>query len=82
MHLSNLYDFWCMHEMYSRNSDQILQSHDLSSNVSSMSQSEIALIIHDIKHIAFGDHLIAFCDRMDAFVDRINAFFCEKTESS
>ena len=60
-----------------RDSDQILQHHDLAGNDPSQSQSEIALVLHEIVKTrecvnAVFDHLDDLCDRMGAF--------CEKRE--
>ena len=53
-------------------SDQILQRHDSAENDPSPSQSEIALVLHEIAKTreymnAVFDHLDDLCDRLDAF---------------
>ena len=62
---------------FTRDSDQILQYHDLAENDPSPSQSEIALVLHEIAKTrecmnAVFDHLDDLCDRLGAF--------CEKRE--
>ena len=62
---------------FTRNSDQILQRHDLVENDPSPSQSEIALVIHEITKTrecmnAVFEHLDDLCDRLGAY--------CEKRE--
>ena len=62
---------------FTRDSDQILQRHDFVENDPSPSQSEIALVLHEITKTrecmnAVFDHLDDLCDRLGAF--------CEKRE--
>ena len=62
---------------FTRDSDQILQRHDSAENDPSPSQSEIALVLHEIAKTrecmnAVFDHLDDLCDRLGAF--------CEKRE--
>ena len=62
---------------FTRDSDQILRRHDLVENDPSPSQSEIALLLHEIAKTrecinAVFDHLDDLCDRLGAF--------CEKRE--
>ena len=58
-----------------RDSDQILQRHDLVENDLSPSQSEIALIVHEITKTrecmnAVFDHLDDLCDSLGAFCEK------------
>ena len=60
---------------FTRDSDQILQRHDLAENDPSPSQSEIALVLHEIAKTrecmnAVFDHLDDLCDRLGAFYEK------------
>ena len=61
---------------FTRDSDQILQRHDLAENDPSPSQSETALVLHEIAKTrecmnAVFDHLDDLCDRLGAFCEKI-----------
>ena len=60
---------------FTRDSDQILQRHNLAETDPSPSQSEIALVFHEIAKTrermnAVFDHLDDLCDRLGAFCDK------------
>ena len=60
---------------FTRDSDRILQRHDLAENDPFPSQSEIALILHEIAKTrecinAVFDHLDDLCDRLGAFYEK------------
>ena len=60
---------------FTRDSDQILQLHDLAENDPSPSQSEIALVLHEIAKTrecmyAVFDHLDDLCDCLGAFYEK------------
>ena len=60
---------------FTRDSDQILQRHDFVENDPSPSQSEIALVLHEIAKIrecmnAVFDHLDDLCDHLGAFYEK------------
>ena len=60
---------------FTRDSDQILQRHHLAENDPSPSQSEIALVLHEIAKTrecmnAVFDHLDDLCDRLGAFYEK------------
>ena len=60
---------------FTRDSDQILQRHDLSEKDPSPSQSEIALVLHEIAKTR--ECMNAVFDHLDDLGDRLGAF-CEK----
>ena len=62
---------------FTRDSDQILQRHDLAENDPTPSQSEIALVLHEIAKTR--ECLNAVFDNLDDLCDRLGAFY-EKRE--
>ena len=62
---------------FTRDLNQILQRHDLAANDPSLSQSQIALVLHEIAKTR--EYMNAVFDHLDNLCDRLGAF-CEKRE--